>query len=71
MTTRKVEIISKEIRGTSKGTVHGGDSLSFPTEEATSYINLGWARDPETGEIGERRPGANGPIDIHKVTQPG
>lgn len=35
-----------------------GDRKSFPKEEADEYIRLGWAKDPETGETGERVPGS-------------
>lgn len=34
----------------------------FAPENAQQYINLGWAKDPETGEQGERKPGSNGPV---------
>lgn len=35
-----------------------GDRKSYPADEAGEYIRLGWARDPETGEEGTRKPGA-------------
>lgn len=35
-----------------------GDRKSFPDEEAAEYIRLGWASCVETGDIGERIPGA-------------
>jgi len=35
-----------------------GDSRGFPEDEAQRYIDLGWAKDPETGEQGELVPGA-------------
>ena len=31
---------------------------TFPDDEAAQYIKLGWARDPVTGDTGERKPGA-------------
>lgn len=40
---------------------------SFDDAEAQQYIDLGWAKDPETGEQGERKPGSNGPIQVHNV----
>lgn len=48
-----------------------GDRKSFDDTEADQYISLGWAKDPVTGEQGERKPGANGPIKaapvVHKA----
>jgi hypothetical protein len=35
-----------------------GDRASFPTDEAAEYIKLGWASCVQTGETGERVPGA-------------
>lgn len=35
-----------------------GDRKAFPKAEADEYIRLGWAKDPATGEQGERKPGA-------------
>jgi hypothetical protein len=50
-------------------TYEEGDRKSFDDEEAAQYIALGWAKDPETGETGERKPGANGPVVPAKVSQ--
>jgi len=45
-----------------------GDRKSFPKEEADEYIRLGWAKDPETGETGERVPGSQR-LRVNPVTQ--
>lgn len=42
----------------------------FPKDEAQRYIDLGWAKDPETDEQGERKPGANGPVEPNSVSLP-
>ena len=43
-----------------------GDRRSFQDNEAAEYIRLGWAKDPETGEQGERVPGAQ-KLNVHPV----
>jgi len=52
-------------------TYEEGDRKSFDDAVAARFISLGWAKDPQTGEQGERRPGAGGPIApdavVHKV----
>lgn len=40
----------------------------FPADEAQRHIDLGRAKDPETGEQGERKPGANGPVSPENVS---
>lgn len=50
-------------------TYEAGDRKAFPPDEAQQYIDLGWAKDPETGEQGERKPGSNGPLKADKVSQ--
>jgi len=50
-------------------TYEAGDRKAFPDDEAKQYIALGWAKDPVTGDQGERKPGANGPIVPAKVSQ--
>jgi len=35
-----------------------GDRRSFADAEASEYIRLGWAKDPDTGETGDRTPGS-------------
>ena len=46
-----------------------GDIKSFPKAKADRWIDLGWAKDVETGEQGERKPGA-APVEPDKVTTP-
>ena len=36
-----------------------GDRKSFEDGKAEHYINIGVAKDPETGEQGERKPGVH------------
>ena len=64
---RKIEFTETVRLGTT--TYVDGDRKSFPADEAQQYIDLGWAKDPETGEQGERKPGANGPLVAEKITQ--
>ena len=57
MELRKIEITEAELKlGTN--TYYAGDIKSFPKAEADEYIRVGWARCVETGEQGERKPGA-------------
>ena len=57
MELRKIEFTEEAVKlGTQ--TYYAGDVKSFPKAEADEYIRLGWAKDPETGEQGERKPGA-------------
>jgi hypothetical protein len=46
-----------------------GDRKSFDDNEAGEYIRVGWAKCVETGEVGERKPGAQ-KLQVHNVTQP-
>lgn len=64
---RKIEFTETVRIG--RETFSEGDRKSFPPEEAQQYIDLAWAKDPETGEQGERKPGANGPIVPDSVKQ--
>lgn len=48
-------------------TYESGDRKSFPDAEAKEYMRLGWAKDTETGEQGERVPGAQ-VINVDNVT---
>lgn len=67
MELRKIEITEPELKlGTN--TYYAGDIKSFPKAEADEYIRVGWAKCVETGEQGERKPGAQS-IDIDSVTQ--
>lgn len=45
-----------------------GDLATFPKAEADEYIRLGWGEDPETGEVGERKPGAQ-ELQVQPVSQ--
>jgi len=36
-----------------------GDRKSFPKAQADRYIDMGIAKDPETGEQGDRKPGVH------------
>lgn len=63
----RIEFLEQVRIGTQ--TYEAGDRLSFPEAEAKQYISLGWAKDPETGEQGERVPGSNGPLSVDAVTQ--
>ncbi len=40
---------------------------AFEPAVAQQYLDLGWAKDPETGEQGERKPGTNGPLLVDNV----
>lgn len=57
MSTRRVEFTEAVKIG--RETYLEGDRKSFPKAEADEYIRLGWAKDPETGEQGERKPGSH------------
>ena len=46
-----------------------GDIATFPKDEADQYISLGWCECLESGEKGERKPGA-APINVQSVVQP-
>lgn len=54
---RRIEI-TEEVLKIGTETYYQGDVKSFPKAEADEYIRLGWAKDVETGEQGERKPGA-------------
>lgn len=57
MELRKIEITEESLKlGTQA--YYAGDVKSFPKAEADEYIRLGWAKCVETGETGERKPGA-------------
>lgn len=57
MELRRLEI-TEDILKVGTQTYYAGDVKSFPKNEADEYIRLGWAKDVETGETGERKPGA-------------
>lgn len=53
---RRVEITEAVLRDGQR--VHTeGDVVSVDDDKAQQWIDWGWARDPETGEQGERKPG--------------
>lgn len=63
---RRIEIVSEELKiGTQ--IYYAGDVKSFPKAEADEYIRVGWAKCVETGEVGERKPGAQ-PIGVDSVS---
>lgn len=45
-----------------------GERKLIEASKARNWIKWGWARDAETGEIGERKPGAQ-PVVPDKVVQ--
>jgi hypothetical protein len=59
MSIRRIEITEERLLD---GAIEyfAGDIKSFPAEKANRWVELGWAKDVETGEQGERTPGANG-----------
>ena len=66
MKTRTVEFL-EPVRHS--GTEYPKGHATLPEELAKAFINLGWCKDSATDECGDRKPGANGPISIAKVTQ--
>ena len=67
MELRKIEITEEKLLLGSQ-TYYAGDVKSFPKAEADKYIELGWAKCCETGEQGERKPGAVA-LNIASVSQ--
>lgn len=45
------------------------DVKTMDDATANRFISAGWAEDVLTGERGERKPGANGPIEIQPIRQ--
>jgi len=68
MSIRRVEITEEKLR-VGRETYYAGDIKSFPKEQADEFVERGWARDVETGEQGDRVPGA-APIKPDTVSQP-
>lgn len=69
MSIRRLEITEETLKiGTE--VYYRGDIKSFPKAEADEYVRMGWAKDIETGEIGERVPGAR-PINVQSVVTVG
>lgn len=64
MTTRKIEITEPG------GFLHGRDRFNegevrvLSAELAGEFIRLGWAKDADTGETGERKPGQQA-LQVH------
>ena len=64
---RKVEVTEERLLdGTTEYVA--GDIKTLPDDKAALWISLGWAKDAETGEQGERKPGA-APISPDQVSQ--
>ena len=54
---RRIEITEELLRDGTQ-VYRQGDIVSVDPVKAQQWLDLGWARDPETGETGERKPGA-------------
>jgi hypothetical protein len=66
MDTRKVEVTEERLLdGASEYLV--GDIKTLPKAKADQWVALGWAKCVETGEQGERKPGAS-PIKPDNVS---
>jgi hypothetical protein len=63
---RKVEFLETVLIGSQ--TYLEGDVKSFEDDEAGEYIRLGWAKDPVTGEAGDRKPGAQA-LEVDRLVQ--
>lgn len=63
---RQVEFTEQVKLGTE--TYYEGDRKSFDEAEAAEYIRLGWAKCVQTGEQGERVPGAQ-KLNVQPVKQ--
>lgn len=63
---RRIEI-TEEVLKDGYETYYAGDIKSFPKAKADQWVELGWAKDVETGEQGDRKPGA-APIKPDTVT---
>ena len=66
MSKRKIEFLEAVRLGDDQ--FEPGDSLSFDKALAGQYISMGWAKCAETGETGDRVPGAQ-PIQVQPVVQ--
>lgn len=67
MDMRKIEFTEDKVLIGSMA-YYAGDVKSFPKAEADEYIRVGWAKCCETGEQGERKPGAQS-ISVDSVVQ--
>lgn len=66
MELRRIEFVSKECK-IGFITYYEGDVKTFPKAEADEYIRVGFAKCCETGEQGERKPGAQA-ISVDNIT---
>lgn len=64
---RKVEI-KEDVLNIGTMTYHLGDVVMLDDDTAARVIARGWGEDPETGEKGERKPGA-APIEMAGLKQ--
>lgn len=58
METRQIEWVEEPFALIEKEQKFPGDRSTMPKFEADQYISAGWAKCVETGETGERKPGA-------------
>lgn len=65
--TRRIEI-TEEILKDGVNEYVKGDILTLDVGKANQWIACGWAKDVETGEQGERKPGAS-KLDIQNIKQ--
>lgn len=65
---RKVEVTEARLLDGSTEYV-AGDVKTLPDDKAALWISLGWAKCVETGETGERKPGAAAPISPESISQ--
>lgn len=56
MTKRRVEVVVEG--GFKEGYIHREFGDIFSTENHAVYVQLGWCKDVETGEVGEFKTGA-------------
>jgi len=67
MEMRQVEITEEKLLD-GKEVRYAGDRITMPKVKADEWIRLGWAKDPVTGETGERVAGSR-PIQVHDSIQ--
>jgi hypothetical protein len=68
MTTRKIEIVEPGGFLHERDRFNEGEIRILPAALAGEFIRLGWAKCCETGETGERKPGAQA-IEVHDTVQ--
>lgn len=64
MTKLKVEVV--EPNGFMDGAIKREEGDIFTTVNGAEYVRLGWCKNVETGEVGERKPGAQS-IEVQDV----